>query len=261
MVKIKIMKNLFLVFLTFLSVSLFAQENQFVEVTYVMEMDMDADEVIASIPQEYRAMVEDQLRQELSDGIFIDYTLKTNGNESVYQMVEQISNAQSAGGMIASQIRAADNQVTYVNISEGMFLKPVDIMGAKYLIKDELQDHQWQISREKVEIAGYETRYATGVMTLNDTVSPVKAWFATNLPIKAGPSSLWGLPGLILKAEFESNGAQIVLTAKEIAVLEKPITIKRPEGGKEVTMDEFTTEMKAIQAKFQENMEGGVDKE
>lgn len=255
------MQKFSLILFLMLGFTLFAQENQSLEVTYIMDMDMDADEIIATIPQEYRAMVESGIRQELADGISIDYTLKTNGKEAVYKMVEQINNAQTAGGMIAAQIRASDNQETYINMDEKFYLKPVDVMGTRYMIKDVMQDHKWNITREKTEIAGYETRYATGEMTMNDSIIPIKAWFAPKIPVKSGPSSLWGLPGLILKAEFESNGALMTLTAKEIKVLDQPLAIKPPTGGKEVTLDEFTNEMKKIQEEYQEAMGGGVDTE
>lgn len=253
------MKNLFLICIMLISAAVSAQKDQYVEVTYVMEMEMDADEVIASIPQEYRAMVESSIRQELADGIYIDYTLKAGNGESAYKMVEQISNAQSQTGMIAQQMRTFDKEVTYKNLNEGIYLKPVDIMGTLYLLKDKLQDHKWKVSRETEKIAGYDARLATGELVSGDSIIPVKAWYTPKISIKEGPSSVWGLPGLILKTEFEVNGALLTLTAKEIFLREEPIEIKRPSGGKEVTQKEFEAEMKALQERAKEMMEGGVD--
>ncbi|MDO5655861.1 MAG: GLPGLI family protein [Flavobacteriaceae bacterium] len=253
------MKNLFLGLIFLISAHLFAQEKQFVEISYLMEVQMDVEQIISQVPQEYRAMVADQIRQELAEGIYIDYTLVTNSNESVYQMVEQINNSQTRGGMIAQQVRSFDKGVTYKNINENYYLKPIDAFGTSYLLKDDLQNHRWEITRDKQEIAGYETRFATGILEINDSITPVKAWFAPKIAIKDGPGSFWGLPGMILKTEFEMNGAHVIITAKEIKVREKPLVIKKPSGGKEVTIVEFQNEMKAIQEKYQEMMGEGVD--
>ena len=255
------MKKLFLILFAFVAIHTFAQEKQFVEVTYVMQMDMDAEKVIAQVPQQYRAMVEDQIRQELADGIYIDYYLKTNGNESNYKQIEQISNAQTQGGMIAMQVRTFDKEVTFKDISAKRYKKPIDMMGTKYMIVDTLQDHQWQISREKEEIAGYEARLATGVIKMNDSIIPIKAWYTPKISIKDGPSTVWGLPGLILKTEFTVNDALLTITAKEIAVKEEEIKIENPQGGKEITQSEFEAEMKKMQEQMKEMMEGGVDTE
>lgn len=238
-----------------------AQEKQFVEVTYQMTMDMDADEVIKNIPSQYRAMVEDQIRQELADGIFIDYTLQTNGEESTYVQVEQISNAQTQGGMIAQQMRTFDKGVMYKSIPENYYMKPVDMMGTQFMIKDSLQNLTWEIMRDKEEIAGFETRMANGTFKYNDSIINTKAWYTPKIAIKDGPGNVWGLPGLILKTEFTMNGADITLTATKVVVKEEEINIEKPKGGKEVTQSEFEAELKAIQEKYKEMMGEGVDTE
>lgn len=251
-----------LLLLTFLSSATFSlAQKQFVEVSYQMTMDMDAEQVIGQIPSQYRAAVEDQIRQELADGIFIDYVLKTNGNESVYKIVEQINNAQTQGGMIAQQMRTFDKGTTYKNLAETFYMKPVDLPGQRYMLRDSLQDFKWKITREKEDIAGFSARKATGEMVMNDSITTVTAWYAPKINIKDGPSSIWGLPGLILKAQFFANGAELTLTATHIVVKEKEIKIEKPTGGKEVTQKEFETEMKILQEKYKEMMGGGVDTE
>lgn len=252
-------KILSVVALFFLTITL-AQEKQFIEVNYQMTMDMDADEVIKNIPSQYRAAVEDQIRQELADGIFIDYTLKTNGNESTYKIVEIINNAQTQGGMIANQMRMFDKGVTYKNLAEQYYLKPVDLPGQRYMINDTLQNHQWKITREKENIAGFSTRKAVGTMVINDSATVVTAWYTPKISVKDGPSSIWGLPGLILKAKFEANGAELTLTATQIDVKDE-IKIQKPTGGKNFTQKEFFEEMKALQERQKEMMGGVVDTE
>ena len=173
-------------------------------------------------------------------------------------MVEKISNAQSPAGMITQQIMSQDKGVFYKNLENGTFLKPYDIMGSKYLVKDELPEYTWEITRENEEIAGFNTRKAHG--QYNDTIA-AKAWFTPKITMKDGPDRTWGLPGLVLKAEFETNGVDITVTAISVAVRDEKIKISKPSGGKVLTQKEFETEMLEVQKKFEQMMSEGVDTE
>ena len=255
------MKNIFLAVIAMFSISVFSQEKQYVEIKYEMQVEMELERVMQDVPAQYRAMVEEQMKQELANGIFIDYVLKTNGTESTYQIIEQVNNAQTQGGMIAQQMRSFDKGVTYKNIPENFYMKPVDFPGASYMIKDTLTDLKWNITRENEDIAGFDTRKAVGEFTFNDSIAPVTAWFTPKIAIKDGPSSFWGLPGIILKANFEVNGANMTITAKEINVREEEINIKKPTGGKEVTQKEFEVAMREMQEQFKQMMDEGVDTE
>lgn len=233
-----------------------AQEKpQYLEVDYQMEMKFDIEQILSNVPAQWRSQVEEPLREEIRKGIFIDYKLKTNGTESEYKMQEKINNDQSAAGLILSQITAVDKEPLYKDIKTGYYLKPYNL-GKAYLMKDSLKDNQWKISKEKVQIAGFDTYKATGVM--NDSI-PVTAWYTPKINIKDGPDRIWGLPGLILKAEFEMNGAGIIITANNIAVKEEEIKINKPNKGKEISEKDFYEEMRMLQEKAKEMYGGGVD--
>lgn len=253
------MKKIFFVLTLCLSViSLNAQEKpQFLEVDYQMEMKFDIEKIMASVPAQWKSQVEEPLRQEIKKGIFVDYKLKTNGTESEYKMQEKINNDQSPAGMILQQITAMDKEPLYKDIKQQYYLKPYNV-GKAYLMKDSLQDIKWKISKEKEQVAGFDTYKATGVM--NDSI-PVTAWYTPKINIKDGPDRIWGLPGLILKTEFEMNGAGIVITAKNVAVKEEEIKIEKPSKGQEISEKEFYEEMKALQEKYKEMYGGGVDTE
>lgn len=230
---------------------------QFLEVDYQMEMKLDADQVMAGVPAAWKAQVEETLRQEIKNGIFIDYKLKTNGTESEYKMQEKINNDQTPAGLILQQMTAMDKEPLYKDIKQKYYLKPYNV-GKAYLMKDSLQNINWKISKEKVQIAGFDTYKATGVM--NDSI-PVTAWYTPKINIKDGPDRIWGLPGLILKSEFEMNGAGIILTATNVAVKEEEIKIAKPDKGQVISEKEFMDEMKALQEKYKEMYGGGVDTE
>ncbi len=228
---------------------------QYLEIDYKMEMKFDVEQILAGVPAQWKAQVEEPLRQEIKKGIFVDYKLKTNGTESEYKMQEKINNDQSPAGIILSQITAMDKEPLYKDIKAGYYLKPYDI-GKAYLMKDSLQNIQWKITKEKVQIAGLDTYKATGVM--NDSI-PVTAWYTPKINIKDGPDRFSGLPGLILKTEFEMNGAGIIITATNISVRDEEITINKPSKGKEISEKEFYEEMRKLQEQAKEMYGGGVD--
>lgn len=249
-------KLLFALTVLFTGILSFAQDQpQYLEVDYQMEMKFDEEQILSNVPAAWRAQVEEALRLEIRNGVFIDYKLKTNGTESEYKMQEKINNDQSPAGLILSQITATDKEPLYKDIHQKYYLKPYNI-GKAYLMKDSLQDFNWKITREKANIAGFDAYKATGVM--NDSIS-VTAWYTPKVNIKDGPDRLWGLPGLILKAEFETNDVDMVISATNVAVKEEEIKINKPNRGQEISEKEFYEEMKALQEKYKDMYGGGVD--
>lgn len=249
-----------ILFFSILIVSYFVkaqQKPQFLEVDYRMEVILDADKVVANIPAAARAQVEAAIRQEIKNGVFVDYKLYTNGTESIYKMQEKLNNDQSSASIILQQFTAADKEPLFKNISEKIYVKPYDF-GGGYLVKDKLNDFKWKITKEKTNIAGFDAMKATGV--LNDSIQ-VTAWYTPKINIKDGPDRFWGLPGFILKADFNIGDVNLIITANKVAVLEKEITITRPSKGKEISEKDFYEEMRQLQAKMQEMYGGGVDTE
>ena len=250
-------KILFILTACLAVINLNAQDKpQYLIVDYQMEIKLNADDVIKSLPAQMKQL-EEPLRQEIKNGVFIDYKLKTNGTESEYKMQEKINNDQSQAGFILAQMTAVDKEPLFKDIKERLYLKPYNF-GKAYLVKDSLQDINWKISKEKEQIAGFDTYKATGV--LNDSI-PVTAWYTPKISIKDGPDRLWGLPGLILKTEFEMNGAGIIITATNVAVKDEEIKINKPTKGQEISEKEFYEEMKALQEKMKEMYGDGVDTE
>ena len=250
-------KILFILTACLAVINLNAQDKpQYLIVDYQMEIKLNADDVIKSLPAQMKQL-EEPLRQEIKNGVFIDYKLKTNGTESEYKMQEKINNDQSQAGFILAQMTAVDKEPLFKDIKERLYLKPYNF-GKAYLVKDSLQDINWKISKEKEQIAGFDTYKATGV--LNDSI-PVTAWYTPKINIKDGPDRLWGLPGLILKTEFEMNGAGIIITATNVAVKDEEIKINKPTKGQEISEKEFYEEMKALQEKMKEMYGDGVDTE
>ena len=245
------MKKAFLTFalgIITTTISLAQDKTQNIDATYVCEMKLDYDQTMKNIPAEYRAQVGPMLKAELDAGVFMTYFFKSNTKMSTFVLEQKVGNAQTQGGMIAQQMAAFDNKPTYY--------KEVDLGSKQYLIKDAIPDYKWKISREKTEIAGYQATKAEGVMM--DSIKVV-AWYAPSIPVKDGPTSLAGLPGLIVKAEFEANGATMIYTLKELNISDKELKVTLPNKGEVVTQDGFMKAMKELQEKYKEMMSSGVD--
>lgn len=237
----------------------FAQENknQNIEATYVCEMKLDLEETMKQIPQAYRSQVEGMLKAEIDAGIFMNYFLNSNGKTSTFKLEQKISNSQSAGGMIVQQMTAMDKNPYYKDLTTTpiSYYKEIDMGVKQYLIKD-APKFNWKITREKAEIAGYKVTKAEGVMM--DSIK-VDAWYAPEITFKDGPQNLGGLPGLIVKAEYEVNNAKMIFTLKDLKISDKELKINLPTKGTVVTEAQFMEEMKKLQEQYKEMMGSGVD--
>lgn len=237
-----------------------AQDNktQNIDATYVCEIKVDYEQTMKEIPSQYKSQFGPMLKAEIDAGIFMTYFYKYNGKQSTFTLEQKVNNGQGGLGFIAQQITAMDNKPTYKDFTAtpNMYYKEVDFGVKQYLIKDQIPDYKWKISREKTDIAGYKATKAEGVMM--DSI-PVTAWYAPEIPIKDGPTSLAGLPGLIIKAEFEMNGAKLIYTLKDLKISEKELKIALPTKGEVVTQDQFMKIVMDIQKKMQEQMNGGLD--
>ena len=250
-------RNILLAFALGITTFTFAQETQNIEATYIDEMILDYDKVIQTIPQQHRSLFADALKAEIEAGIFMTYHLKSNGNISSFKLEEKVNNEQGNTGFIAQQIAATNSKPYYKDLSSTptTYYKEVDTGAKQYLIK-ESPDFKWKITREKSEIAGFKVTKAEGIML--DSVK-VTAWYAPEITIKDGPATLSGLPGLIIKAEYEVDNTKMISTLKELKITDKDLKIKLPTKGNIVSEKEFMEEMKALQKQIQEMMNSGVD--
>lgn len=223
-----------------------------------MELKVDYEQTMKNIPAEYRAQVGPMLKAEIDAGVFMTYFFKNNGKMSTFVLEQKVNNSQGGSGFIAQQMAAMDNKPTYKDFTATppMYYKESDILGKSYLVKDVIPDYKWKISREKTEIAGYQVTKAEGVMM--DSIA-VKAWYAPSIAVKDGPTTLAGLPGLIIKAEFVANGATVIYTLKDLKISDKELKVTLPTKGDVMTQDGFTKAMKELQEKYKEMSSSGVD--
>jgi GLPGLI family protein len=95
-------------------------------------------------------------------------------------------------------------------------------MPERMCIKEKLNDFKWQITGNKEEVLGYQCQEAKTSFRGRDYL----AWFTTEVPFKAGPWKLNGLPGVILKVKTVDDFLKIeakLLKIQEAKEITSPI--------------------------------------
>jgi GLPGLI family protein len=102
----------------------------------------------------------------------------------------------------------------------------------------ETLDHNWKLGSESKTLKGYKCRNATVSYGGRDWI----AWYATELPINAGPYKFRGLPGLIVKITDATNSYDFELYSvkeKSNLTVTKSYHSKSFEERKKLTRDAF----------------------
>lgn len=178
-----------------------------------------------------------------------NFELLIDNNESFYNHIPKISNEQVEGNMFnISASFSADANPIYIDTQSEIFIEQAEIANQAYLIKDDLPNINWKISKETKEIAGFPVQKA--VAFLNDEFNTkILAWYSPKLTYKTGPEKFWGLPGLILSLETSithSNGNQEEMEYVAVKVGKTNKSTKIPNQGKKVNFAEY----KIIQSDF-----------
>lgn len=221
--------------------------------------------------------MEEQIKAQMAKQFQREYELTFNLSESVWKEAESLGGGPataSSGGMVI-QMSTVGGGLTYKNTSENLFMQESDVFGKPFLVKDELEPREWEITQETKKIGNYTaykaiyTDYreamsmsfnseddANEMETVVDTVK-IEAWYTPEIPVSQGPTTYWGLPGLIMEI---NDGRMSYVCTKVVLNPEDGVKIKKPSKGKEVTREELR---KITEEKTQEMMEkyknGGGD--
>lgn len=200
------------------------------------------------------------LREKLKSGIQQTYILKFDKTSSLYKKVDRLEAPNSDGISFSTEIGFSGN-VIYKNLKKNRYTLENEIYGKVFLIKDELEKHNWKLENEIKKIGNYTcykatkiikkkvraNKYAGFSLSKNKTKDPIKpemkeievvvtAWYTPQIPVTSGPGVYHGLPGLILEVV---NGNQIIICSSIKINTKKKTTIKEPKRGEEVNQAEF----------------------
>lgn len=199
------------------------------------KMDMDKGNKNPEIEKQIQEQLREQFQQE--------YTLTFNKNESLYKKNEKLAKPNPVAGGIKIQYSDGSDFV-YKNIKENRFTNRTEIYGKLFLVKDSLQNRNWELVNETKNIGDYTCfkatfteEYTTKTFSLDNELEDISqertttAWYTPQIP-----ANFYGLPGLIL----EINDGELTLICSKLVLNPSDKTeIEEPTKGKEVSQKEF----------------------
>jgi GLPGLI family protein len=203
------------------------------------------------------------------------FDLSFGNNQSLWRQAEKDNDDNenvSNNGVQIRMIVAGSDDVLYHNFSDAKKTELRVFFERKFIIDDSIRPLKWKMGEETKTILNHVCRKATatntskrtsmtienGVMERKeiDDTSTITAWFATDIPVSAGPAEFQGqLPGLILALDI-NNGKQ-VYRAMSISEKSDVASIKAPSGKKHYTPAEYKKERDKMMEEMQQDNGGG----
>lgn len=207
------------------------------------------------------------------------YILNFNKYESVYEEEQKLGAPSAATSMRMPSF--GDSEVNYKNLKTKLSLSEKEDFDKAFLVSDSLKVYHWELKEETKKIGEYTCYKAISVtkVTAADledyekeklkqetaetsffTISEpqekiIIVWYTPEIPVSHGPGEFWGLPGLILEANFDET---IILCSKIVLNPKKKFEIKAPKKGKRVTKKQYDSLMKKQMEKMT-NADGVIE--
>ncbi|PQJ19927.1 GLPGLI family protein [Tenacibaculum sp. SG-28] len=258
------MKPVTILFLLLLSMTMFSQKFEG-KAVYMSKTTMDMSAWGDKMsPQRIK-----QIKARMKNFLEKTYTLTFDQATSSFKENDKLD---APGGGAGSRWGGTSNGSIYKNIKERKLLEDKEFFGKRFLINEQMEQPDWELSDETKQIGNYTCFKATYTKVNNDfdwsvfrrrkktdstaakekekvRTMQVTAWYTMQIPVSAGPADYWGLPGLIL----ELNAGRTTMLCTELTINpEEPVTIKVPSKGKEISREEYN---KLVQQKMEEMRE------
>jgi GLPGLI family protein len=164
------------------------------------------------------------------------YHLSFANNKSIYQFDHWHETEK-----MPEFLRKSDEENKwYANFAAGTFTTKKDIWGSAFFIQDSLPKIEWKLLNENRVIAGFNCRKAVG--KIMDSVY-VFAFYSEEILLPGGPTSINGLPGLILGLTIPRMYTSYIATKITLDAPEAN-NIQVPQTKKYFTKQQFAKEIK-----------------
>ncbi len=239
--------NLILLLFFFLNTAIFAQDNTSGIITYEQVIDYDLGDYKSDPARE--AYVSDLPKQGKSK-----FVLSFSGQQAFYEQDLENVEAQSqklqnaiAKGSYGKAPTTKTKQV-YFNMADNSQIEQVEFMTRNFNLKSGLPQLAWKITSDRKKVLDYVCIGAE----LTQGKQTFKAWFSLEIPISAGPADYYGLPGLILAVEKNS---EVFLLATKVDLGTAPSNLKAMlNEGKEMNKAEFDKTVAEKEQEYKESM-------
>lgn len=211
-----------------------------------IQLQMDSTQMAPEQMAEIQAQLKKQMER--------DYILSFTQTESNWKQAESLGGGPataSSGGMTMVINTGSQDRVLYKNLADQTFQREEDMMGKEFLVKDDLETAEWELTGESKKIGNYTAqkatytrivdsqRFSTGMTEMENVKDTIRvtAWFTPEIPVSHGPENYFGLPGLIL--EVQNQGRTLICEKIELNPSSEPVIIEQPKRGKVVNREEF----------------------
>lgn len=184
------------------------------------------------------------------------FTLSFNKEESTYKQEEELDkpNVGMGGDFQIVSIGGGGSDVLYKNTKEQRYTEQVDTYGKIFLVKDDIENIDWNLGSETKYIGEYPCYKATYTKMVEkprvvingeeeeESKEPemeertVTAWYTPQIPVNHGPDNYQGLPGLILEVH---DGKLTIVCSKIVLNPKEKVKITEPDKGKEVDQEKY----------------------
>ena len=200
--------------------------------------------------------IQEQMEAQMRKMFQKTFTLDFTKSESMYKEEQELDapKGPSANGGVMVMVMGGDgsSDILYKNISQNRMAHKAELMGKVFLIKDNLEAYDWELTGETKNIGIYTCYKAVyereeesiEINMIDGEVKEEKvtkkttlvAWYTTDVPVSNGPNNYGGLPGLIL----EVNDGDLTIVCSELVLNPKKVKeIIEPVKGKIVARKKF----------------------
>jgi len=210
-----------------------------IRATYKTEFIFDYEESKDIFPKD----LQPAFKTAIDRGISVDFILESNNNLSVFKADTKINNAQDESDMVVQKILDSEQNPLFKDFSKNEYYKQFDINVKTFLVKENLPNYNWKLTKEKAIINGYNVTKAIGTDIEGNQFT---AWYSNDIKYKDGPYNFANLPGLIIQAEIITSYFKTIFKLEKLEILEQPLTISLPKKGKIVTFNEMREEINSV---------------
>lgn len=246
-------------FVMLLSTKMLAQEFHGMAVyeskTHLKDLKID----VKDGNDEMTKVIMENMKKQFEKTFFLNF----NKYESIYEEEQKLeAPTANSTGMTFKMESSGDGGKTYKNVKDKTQIVEEDFFGKEFLVTDSLKVWNWELQSETKKIGNYtcykaihidkvteedlkqyedfkkqqETSKTTFFMMDEPKDKTTTVWYSPEIPVSQGPGEFWGLPGLILEANF---GNTIILCSKVVLNPKNKTEIKKPKTGKKVTKKEY----------------------
>lgn len=207
------------------------------------------------------------IESKFNGDVITSYNLYLDNESSIYE--EKVildknkvkAEYSEKGTTLKINNRTVETPNFYYRNNNDLFFRIVEY-NEELLIKDESYKIDWDTSYEDTkDILGFLCNKATS----NFRGNKYEVWYTTDIPSSFGPWKLFGLPGLILKVNTESNVIDIqavdIQTKNQIDIDEKIKFYESKNYDLALSMDDYFERLQELREAFYKRINSNLPKD